>query len=100
MVGLFKILLSDFNGEAFNVGNDTHGEISMIELANMIKEVAGKNVEIVYQESADKQYLTDNPHRRAPDISKIRKMLAYQPSVDLKTGLSRSIDWYKQNYNL
>lgn len=100
MTGLFKVLLSDFNKEAFNIGNDGQAEVSMTQLATMIKEISGNNIEIIHQESADKNYLKDNPRRRAPDLSKIRKLLNYQPSVDLKTGLTRSIEWYKYTYNL
>ncbi|OGZ65382.1 MAG: hypothetical protein A3C50_03510 [Candidatus Staskawiczbacteria bacterium RIFCSPHIGHO2_02_FULL_43_16] len=100
IAGLFKILLSDFNGEAFNVGNDTQGEISMLDLAKMVQDISGKNVGILHKASLDKNYVTDNPQRRAPDLSKIRRMLNYQPSIDLKTGLQKSIAWYKDNYHL
>ncbi len=100
MTGLFQILLSDFNGEAFNVGNDTQGEVSMVDLAKMVRDISGKNVEITHQESQDKNYMKDNPRRRAPDLAKIKKMLGYQPMVDLHTGIKRSIAWYKSNYNL
>jgi UDP-glucuronate decarboxylase len=100
ITGLFQILLSDANGEAFNVGNDTQAEVSMLDLAKAVRDISGKNVEIMHEASTDKNYMTDNPRRRAPDLSKIRRMLNYQPSVDLKTGLQRSIAWYKSNYNL
>ncbi|KKP43517.1 MAG: NAD-dependent epimerase/dehydratase [Parcubacteria group bacterium GW2011_GWA2_33_14] len=100
ITGLFKILLSDFNGEAFNVGNDVQAEVSMLQLANMIKEISGNNIEIIHKESTDKHYMTDNPRRRAPNLDKIKKLLGYQPTVDLKTGLKKSMGWYKSTYNL
>ncbi|MCX6718075.1 MAG: NAD-dependent epimerase/dehydratase family protein [Candidatus Staskawiczbacteria bacterium] len=99
IIGFFKILLSDFNGEPFNVGNDAE-EISMIKLAETIKEISGNKIEIISRESKDKNYLKDNPHRRLPDLAKIKKLLNYEPKTDLKTGLKKSIDWYKLAYNL
>jgi nucleoside-diphosphate-sugar epimerase len=33
---------------------------------------------------------------RAFDITKARKLLGYQPAVDLKTGIARTADWYKR----
>ncbi|HLB43561.1 MAG TPA: NAD-dependent epimerase/dehydratase family protein [Gammaproteobacteria bacterium] len=100
ITGLFKILLSNFNGEAFNIGNDNQAEVSILELAKIIQEISGNSSQIIHKKSADKNYLKDNPHRRAPDLSKIRKFLQYQPTIDLKTGLQKSIEWYKHNYNL
>jgi dTDP-glucose 4,6-dehydratase/UDP-glucuronate decarboxylase len=99
VTGFFKILLSDYNGEAFNVGNDWE-EISINELANLIKELFEGKPEIVRRKSMDKNYLKDVPQRRCPDITKIKKFLNYEPEVDLKSGLRRLIGWYKLTYNL
>jgi dTDP-glucose 4,6-dehydratase/UDP-glucuronate decarboxylase len=92
--GFLKILLSNFNGEAFNVGNDSE-EISMGNLAKVISELFDNKIEIIYKESSDRNYLKDNPHRRCPDLTKIRKFLNYEHEIDLKTGLKKIIEWYK-----
>lgn len=96
--GFLKILLSDFNGEIFNIGNDFQ-EISVSQLAELIKEVSGNSVEIIHKENPDKRYMKDNPQRRIPDLTKIRTLLNYNPKIDMKTGLKRSLEWYKANYN-
>lgn len=99
MAGFFKILLSDFNGEAFNVGNDS-AEISMMELAEVVKEIFDNKIKIACKKNQDRDYLKDNPHRRLPNLAKIRKLLCYEPKIDLKTGLKRIAEWYKLTYNI
>ncbi|WP_353893798.1 NAD-dependent epimerase/dehydratase family protein [Proteinivorax hydrogeniformans] len=98
IAGFLKVLLSDYNGEPFNIGNDKL-ELNMISLANKISEVVG-NVELIYNKSEDGDYLIDNPQRRCPDLTKAKNLLGYQPRVDLKEGLDRTIRWYKEIYNL
>lgn len=48
----------------FNVGNP--GEFTMLELANLVKEVVNPETEIVFKENT-----ADDPSRRKPDISKV-----------------------------
>jgi dTDP-glucose 4,6-dehydratase/UDP-glucuronate decarboxylase len=97
-IGFLKVLLSDYDGEAFNIGNDEI-EISMGDLA---KEVAGLvgHVKIEHQESIEKNYLKDNPQRRCPNLTKARRMLDYKPFINLNEGLSRLKQWYINNYNI
>ena len=92
-----KILLSEFNGEAFNVGND-QGEITMNGLAEIINEISDKKPGVMHKQSQDQYYLKDNPHRRCPDLSKIKKLIGYEPKVGLKPGLKKLMEWYKQVY--
>ncbi|HYE10091.1 MAG TPA: NAD-dependent epimerase/dehydratase family protein, partial [Patescibacteria group bacterium] len=96
--GFIKALLSDHNGEAFNIGNDEI-EISMMDLAKYVAEIVG-DVEIEHQDSMEKNYLADNPQRRCPDLTKSKNLLGYCPSVNLKEGLIRLKQWYINNYNL
>ena len=96
--GFLLALLSEFNGEAFNIGND-QTEISMKGLAEIIAEIVG-NVDIELKKSEEKEYLTDNPQRRCPDLTKAKTFLNYYPKVELKTGLERIFQWYINNNNL
>lgn len=98
VTGFLKAFLSQQNGEAFNIGNDEM-EISMYELAKMVAEEVG-SVTIEYQESQEKSYLTDNPQRRCPELSKARRLLDYKPVVSLKEGLNRLKKWYEKNYDV
>lgn len=94
MRGMWQVLLSDCNGECFNVGNDQE-EISVRELARALVETADRPGTIEYMVSEDKHYLTDNPRRRCPDLTKIKEALGYQPRVSLKEGLRRTLLWHE-----
>lgn len=94
--GFMLALLSDHNGEAFNIGND-EVEISMLDLAKQIGKSVG-GVEIEYRQSDDNNYLTDNPQRRCPDLTKAKNLLGYYPRVNLEDGLGRLKDWYEEVY--
>lgn len=98
VAGHFKVLLSNFNGEVFNIGNDQE-EVSIKELAEMVVSLTNKDLKLSFQKSEDKEYLKDNPQRRCPDITKIRTKLGFNPKVNLKEGLSRTIEWHKKNMN-
>ena len=52
---------------------------------------------VSYKKSLDPAYLTDNPNRRCPNISKARDELGYEPNVTLETGLRKAIIWYGDN---
>lgn len=94
LTGYLLALLSTHEGEAFNIGSQDP-EVSIYELATMVSRVAGSNRSVVSRQSDDKDYLTDNPQRRCPDLSKAKTLLGYQPKVDLQTGINRLIGWYK-----
>jgi dTDP-glucose 4,6-dehydratase/UDP-glucuronate decarboxylase len=87
--GLLLVLLSDADGEAFNVGNDL-SECSVAELASLVREIAGPPpLEIRRAASPDPDYLTDCPQRRCPDLARLRSRFGYAPEVDLGAGLER-----------
>lgn len=97
--GYLKILL---HGEYdyFNIGIEKP-EISISELAEIYVEV-GKDVfgytgAIRYAVSEDKQYLTNNPQRRCPNIDKARKVLGYNPSIYVEEGVHRFLTFIKEN---
>lgn len=96
IIAILKVLLSNKNGEVFNIGNDDN-EISIIALAENIAPLFPKNPEIKLIEYPD-TYPADEPSRRCPDITKIRKELGFGPKVNLKTGLSRTVLWFKDIY--
>ncbi|MDE2588566.1 MAG: NAD-dependent epimerase/dehydratase family protein, partial [Patescibacteria group bacterium] len=87
----YRILLLSPSGGVYNVGNDE--EISMREVAEKIKKVISKPIEILLEKSKDPNYTKDNPQRRCPDLSKIRN-LGYEPHVSLEEGLKRLYQWY------
>ncbi len=96
IAGYIRALLSQYNGEAFNIGTDAP-EISMRDLAEMVIAISGKKLKVQYQESEDPKYLTDNPQRRCPCIEKARRMLDYRTQVGLEEGLKRTFEYYMRN---
>lgn len=98
IIGIFKIFLSDENGEVYNVGNDDV-EITMYELAKRTAHILGNSTKIE-KISYPSLYPQDEPQRRCPDLKKIRKCLRYSPKVSLNDGLRRFIDWYKAQYGV
>ncbi|MDH6196242.1 UDP-glucuronate decarboxylase [Mycobacterium frederiksbergense] len=100
IVGYYKALVRGGVGEAYNVGTETP-EISMADLGHMMVAAAGDlfgyKGTVVTGQTADKDYLVDNPNRRCPDISKARKQLDYDPIVPLEDGLRRLLLWYAAN---
>lgn len=98
VAGYYKLLVHGQRGEAYNVGS-AGPEITIGELANRIAALA-RNV-FAYQGSVrhgaseDRDYLTDNPQRRAPVITKAWRDVGYAPRVGLDEGLMRSLLWYR-----
>jgi len=93
-----KVLFSDHNGEAMNVGNPAL-EISVTELAEMVAEVYDGDVEIKHVDPPHAVYADSDPKRRCPDISKIKSALDWTPKYSLEEGLSRTISWYESVMN-
>ena len=96
ITGYLLILLSKEDGEAFNIGSESP-EISMKDLSELVVNISEKDLKVVYKKSNDSQYLTDNPNRRCPDLSKSKKILGYKPKISLTEGLKRSYNYYKEN---
>ena len=95
IIGFFKVLLSEKNGEVYNVGNE-NDEINMKALADMIaSDVFSGKVKVNLIKYPD-NYPQDEPRRRCPDLKKIKE-LGYGASVSLKTGLKRFYKWFKEN---
>jgi UDP-glucuronate decarboxylase len=78
---------SDFIGPV-NIGNP--GEFTIRELAELVIEQTGAKVKIVC-----KPLPPDDPTRRQPDITLARKRLQWEPTIPLRDGLKRTIDWFK-----
>ena len=83
-------------GEVYNIGNP-NPEISMIELAETIKEILGTSVEYEIIDYPD-SYPSDEPNRRCPSIKKAIEHINYNPSVILEEGLKRFFQWTNENY--
>jgi len=76
-------------GNSFNIGNP-RGTITIGMLAQLIKQIAGSKSEIVY---VPKNYV--DVELRVPNIDKAVDLLGYSPKYDLISGLTKTIEWYR-----
>ncbi len=86
--GIFRLLMSD-EPEPVNIGNPS--ELTILEFAEKVRALTGGKSEIVF-----KPLPTDDPKVRQPDISKARKVLGWEPAVDLDEGLERTLDYFRR----
>lgn len=87
--GLIKMIVTEsVKGEVINIGSED--EISIIELAKLIIRLAASSSKIVFTQARP-----DDPRRRRPDITKARKLLAWEPKIKLEDGLKYTIEWFK-----
>lgn len=85
--GIYRLLMSDYNMPV-NIGNPD--EISLKDFAQEILQLTGNKVKIVY-----KPLPVDDPKQRQPDITKARKLLGWEPTVDRSEGLKITYDYFK-----
>ena len=86
----------DAVGGLFNVGSDE--EVSIAELAERVRQISGSSSTIVtipYHEAWDEQF-EDMP-RRVPDLTRIRALTGFEPSVRLNEIISRVIDYERSH---
>jgi len=83
-------------GEVFNIGNPN--EISMNDLAKLIKEKTGSDSEIKhipYDQAYEKGF--EDMQRRVPNISKINKLVGFKPEKELPEILNEVIKYISEN---
>jgi UDP-glucuronate decarboxylase len=93
--GYLKILTSG-TYNYFNIGIE-EPEISVREFAetyvSCARALTGYDGKVVYQTSGDKDYLTNNPNRRCPQIDKAKTLLGYDPEIGLVDGIERFLKY-------
>jgi dTDP-glucose 4,6-dehydratase len=74
--------------EPTNIGNPT--EFTILECAQVVLEVTSSSSKIRYAPLPQ-----DDPKQRRPDITKAKRLLGWEPKVDLRTGLRMSLDYFR-----
>jgi dTDP-glucose 4,6-dehydratase len=87
--GIYRLLLSD-EVEPVNVGNPD--EMTILDFAHLVNRLTGSKAGIVYEDYR----IPDDPQVRQPDISKARRVLNWEPKVDLEEGLRKTIEWFRR----
>ena len=67
-------------------------EFSIKELAEIIKDLVNPDLEFLYKKLPE-----DDPKQRRPSIELAKSILGWEPKVELKEGLLKTIDWFKKN---
>lgn len=97
ITGYLKVLLYD-KLDVFNIGIEKP-EVSVKEFANLFVKNAQRVFDYkgsaIFAKSDDSDYMTDNPNRRCPDISKARKTLNYNPQITVDEGIGRFLEFLK-----
>ena len=92
--GLLRVWVRGVAGEPYNLGNDE--EVSIAHAAAVVATLAGPPpLAIHHERSEDPDYVTDNPQRRCPDLTKVRR-LGWTPAVPLADGFARTLASYRE----
>jgi dTDP-glucose 4,6-dehydratase len=87
VAGILALSNSDEH-DPTNIGNP--GEFTILECAQVVLEVTGSKSKIRYEPLPQ-----DDPKQRCPDISKAKRLLGWEPKIDLRTGLQMSLEYFK-----
>ncbi|MCG9479554.1 MAG: SDR family oxidoreductase [Actinomycetia bacterium] len=85
--GIYRLINSNYHLPV-NIGNPE--EMTILELAREIKSMTNSKSEIVFQDLPE-----DDPMVRKPDISKVRKILKWEPKVEFEKGIVETIKWFQ-----
>jgi len=87
VAGLVALLDSDLDGPV-NIGND--GEFTIGELAEIVLRITGSSSPVVTRDLP-----VDDPRQRRPDLTRARTELGWSPTIDLATGLARTVEHFR-----
>jgi len=90
--GLLNVIEKGKHLEIYHIGKNE--EVKIIELAKSISAYYSLDCEFHSSESFSGETI-----RRCPEISKLES-LGFNPNIDLKTGLEKTINWYDKNLHL
>ena len=85
--GVYALLMSD-EILPVNIGNPN--EMTILQFANTVKQVTGSSSDIRFIQPQDTR-IKDDPQVRRPDISKAKKVLGWEPRIQLPQGLEMTI---------
>jgi dTDP-glucose 4,6-dehydratase len=88
--GIYRLAMSD---EHFPVNVGNPHELTLLEFAQRVRAYFPKAGPIVFEPLPQ-----DDPKRRCPDISKAKRLLGWEPKVDLAEGLKRTIEYFQEQF--
>lgn len=91
--GFVRLMNTEDITGPMNIGNP--GEFTMLELAEKVIEKVGGKTKLTFHPLPG-----DDPKQRRPDISQARKVMDWEPKIDLNEGLDRTIAGFKSELEL
>ena len=89
--GIYRLLLSD-EKLPVNIGNPV--EMTITDFAHAVVEIARSDSEIIYVNPEEERFM-DDPKVRRPDISKAKRVLGWEPKVNLADGLAQTVAFFR-----
>ncbi len=93
-MGFWEALFSQDQGEPFNIGDDRE-PISIRDLAHLVAGLEEPHLSVSFETSGIPEHLRGTPSHVCPDIRKAKQRLNYDPQVNLREGLLRTIQWHR-----
>ena len=87
--GMILLMQSEYR-DPVNIGNPH--EFSIKELAYLVRALINPNLEFQYKELPK-----DDPRQRKPSIKLAKELLNWEPKIELKDGLIKTIAWFENN---
>jgi dTDP-glucose 4,6-dehydratase len=88
--GIYRLMLSDEHLPV-NIGNPL--EITILEFAEKVRGYFPEAQPIVFEPLPQ-----DDPRRRCPDIRKAKRLLGWEPKIQLADGLRTTIEYFQTQY--
>jgi dTDP-glucose 4,6-dehydratase len=86
--GIFRLFLSS-ETDPVNIGNPN--EFTVEQLARTVLELTGSRSRVEHRDLP-----MDDPKVRQPDIARAREVLGWDPKVDLREGVKRTIEYFRR----
>jgi dTDP-glucose 4,6-dehydratase len=84
--GIYRLMMSSYSLPV-NIGNPT--ELTVLQFAKEIIRLTNSRSKIIY-----KPLPQDDPKQRKPDITRAKKLLGWQPQIQLEAGLKRTVEFF------
>ncbi len=86
--GIYRLLFCDFH-DPVNLGNPN--EVSILDFAKEIQELSGTHSQLVHHPLPQ-----DDPKVRRPDITRARQLLGWEPKIDRREGMRRTLEFFRK----
>jgi dTDP-glucose 4,6-dehydratase len=77
-------------GDPMPINVGAQHEVTMLELAQIVKRLAGSSSEIVFRALPE-----DDPKQRRPDTTRAREILGWEVTVSMEDGLARTLEYFE-----